>query len=276
MSDSASASPSPPSPLSAPEPWDLVADAYAEEVVPMFESFAREALQLAGVGEGMRVADVAAGPGTLALLAAQAGAQVSALDFSDAMVAKLRARVSASGLPIETVHGDGMALPWDDGSFDAGFSMFGLMFFPDRDAGFRELARVCRPGARVVVASWVDLGTLPLIAATFGSFAESMPGPPSPPRPMPLVDEAACRSEMAAGGFSGVTVCQSTYHFPAGSTDSLVDSMIRTNAPVALARRGLGDAWPEVEGKWRELLRSRIGEGPHELTMTAHLTCGVR
>lgn len=276
MSDTPSAPSNPPSPLSAPEPWDLVASAYAQEVLPMFESFAGDALQIAEVGEGMRVADVAAGPGTLATLAAKAGAKVSALDFSANMVDELRARVADSGLPIEVVHGDGMALPWAEASFDAGFSMFGLMFFPDRAAGFRELARVLRPGARAVVSSWVDFSQLPLIAATFGSFAEAMPGPPSPPGEMPLVDAAQCRDEMTAGGFSGVTVRPRTYRFPVPTTMNLVDSMIRTNAPIALARKKLGDGWAAVEAKWRALASARLGDGPHELTMTAHLICGRR
>ena len=266
----------PPSPLAAPEPWDIVADAYAEEVVPMFEEFAHEAMRFAEVGEGTRVADVAAGPGTLSLLAAQAGATVSAIDFSEAMVKQLHARAAAAGLAIDAVHGDGMALPWGDAAFDAGFSMFGLMFFPDRHAGFRELHRVLRPGARAVVASWVDMTKVPLLAAVFGAFGESMPGPASPPREMPLVDPEACRAEMTAGGFSDVTVKQSTFTFPVPSTADLVDSVIRTNAPIALAKRRVGEGWPGVEAKWRELLEARIGPGPQELSMTAHLICGVR
>lgn len=265
-----------PSPLAAPEPWDIVADAYAEEIVPMFESFAREALDIAEVKDGTRVADVAAGPGTLALLAAQRGAKVCALDFSEPMVRKLRARASSADLHVDAVHGDGMELPWASASFDAGFSMFGLMFFPDRHAGFRELARVLRPGARAVVSSWVDMTKLPLLAAVFGTFGESMPGPAAPPREMPLADPDTCRAEMTAGGFSDVTVRESTFSFPVPSTADLVDSMIRTNAPVALARKKLGAGWPAVESKWRERLGTRIGDGPHELTMPAHLICGVR
>jgi SAM-dependent methyltransferase len=265
-----------PSPLAAPEPWDIVADAYAEEVAPMFESFAREALDVADVSEGTRVADVAAGPGTLALLAAQRGAKVCAVDFSESMLRQLRARASGLGLHVDAVHGDGTKLPWASASFDAGFSMFGLMFFPDRHAGFRELARVLRPGARAVVSSWVDMTKLPLLAAVFGTFGESMPGPASPPREMPLADPETCRAEMAAGGFTDVTVRESSFTFPVPSTADLVDSMIRTNAPVALAREQMGEGWPAVESKWRELLQARIGDGPHELMMPAHLICGVR
>lgn len=48
---------------------------------------------------------------------------------------------------------DGQALPFDDNIFDGAFSLAGLIFFPDRAAGFRELRRVLRPGRRAVVSS---------------------------------------------------------------------------------------------------------------------------
>jgi SAM-dependent methyltransferase len=267
----------PPSPLSAPEPWDLVADAYTIEVAPMFESFAQKALRRAEVGAGMRVADVAAGPGTLSFLAAQAGAEVSALDFSEEMVKNLRARIAESGeRRIEAVQGDGQALPWADASFDAGFSMFGLMFFPDRAAGFRELARVLKPGGKAVVSSWVDMSKIPMLAAMFGTFSEAMPVPASPLREFPLVEPDKCRAEMTAGGFTDVVVEEGAFTFTAPSTEELADSMIRTNAPIALARAKMGDGWPAVEARWRELLAARLGAGPHDVTMTANLIYGVR
>jgi 2-polyprenyl-3-methyl-5-hydroxy-6-metoxy-1,4-benzoquinol methylase len=67
-----------PSPLALPVSWDLVADAYADEVMAVFETFAREALRLAAPPPGARVVDVSCGPGTLALVAAAAGYEVEA------------------------------------------------------------------------------------------------------------------------------------------------------------------------------------------------------
>ena len=94
---------------------------------------------------GSRIVDVACGPGTLSVLAAQAGHQLDALDFSRPMITKLTERMMALGVRAIKSHvGDGQALPFPDGTFDAGFSMFGLMFFPDRAKGFAELRRVLR------------------------------------------------------------------------------------------------------------------------------------
>src|SRR5512138_3140554 len=164
-----------PSPLAAPAPWDLVAPAYAEEVVPMFEVFAREALRLAAPPPGGRIVDVACGPGTVSVLAAQDGHRVDALDFSPGMIDKLRARIAALGLTgITPQIGDGQALPYADATADAGFSMFGLMFFPDRAKGFAELRRVLKPGARAVVSSWYPLDAVPVLAAMFGAVREAV------------------------------------------------------------------------------------------------------
>jgi 2-polyprenyl-3-methyl-5-hydroxy-6-metoxy-1,4-benzoquinol methylase len=83
------------SPISVASTWDLVAADYAVEVAPSFVSFAAQALGLArearGSGELTRVVDVATGPGTLALLAAEQGLEVDALDFSPRMVEALAA-----------------------------------------------------------------------------------------------------------------------------------------------------------------------------------------
>src|SRR5262245_15468583 len=98
--------------LATAEPWDLVAAAYTAEALPYFEVFSREALRLAALPERARVADVAAGPGTLSLMAATAGATVSAIDLSPQMVAQFRARVAGAGLEgaVDVRLGDGQQL----------------------------------------------------------------------------------------------------------------------------------------------------------------------
>jgi len=267
-----------PSPLAAPEPWDLVAEAYTAEVTPVFETFATRALELTGVAPGGRVVDVAAGPGTLALLAARAGASVDALDFSPNMVASLRARTAELGVSgITATVGDGMALPYESATFDAGYSMFGLMFFPDRAAGFRELARVLKPGAKAVVSSWVDMERIPVFAATSAILAELTPGGPSQrPPSLPLVDLAVFRAEMSAASFSHFHAEEFSASFEAPSTTVLVNSLERTNAPVALMRHKLGERWPAIKAEFHRRLEARLGPGPHNVEMIANLVVGTR
>jgi SAM-dependent methyltransferase len=267
-----------PSPLSLSTTWDLVSEEYAREVVPLFEPFARAALELAQLRSGMHVVDVAAGPGTLSILAARAGARVAALDFSSEMVAHLeRRRAAEQRSAIEARVGDGMQLPYSDESFDAAFSMFGLMFFPDRARGFRELRRVLRPGARAVVSSWVDFATVPEMAALFESMNEVLPPrPANAPQGLPLANPDACRSELAAAGFREVTVHEHATRASYPSTAALLDSMIRTSAPVVLMRKNMGEKWPAFEAAWAKRVTERLGAGAQSFDMRAYLSAGTR
>jgi demethylmenaquinone methyltransferase / 2-methoxy-6-polyprenyl-1,4-benzoquinol methylase len=108
------------------------------------------AADLAHVGPGDRALDVATGTGDLAIaLARRVGPQgeVVGSDFSEGMLA--RAREKAPGLRWE--HGNALALPYEDRSFDAATVGFGARNFSDLERGLREMARVVRPGGRVVV-----------------------------------------------------------------------------------------------------------------------------
>ena len=259
--------------------WDLVAGPYAAEIVPVFETYARVALQLAGVTRGNRVVDVATGPGTLAVLAAEAGAEVEALDFSARMIERLDGRVRERGLrSLTPTVGDGMALPYPDARFDAGFSMFGLMFFPDRARGFAELSRVLVPGGRAVVSSWVPLDTLPLMSATFKLLTqlESDGSPPPVGASMPLSTAAACRGEMEQAGFRDVAVHEVVAHWDFASVQAMIGSFAGNSAPVVLTKQRLGARWPSVQDEVVRRLTAEFGSGPQRLTLTAYLTVGTR
>lgn len=143
-----------PNPLAAPDAWNpvadaYVADAYVAELVPIFSLYARDALALAAPSASARVLDVATGPGTLALIAATQVAHVAAIDFAEEMVERFRRRCAPLDIANVAVSvGDGQVLPFADASFECAFSIFGLIFFPDRAAGFSELRRaVAHPAA---------------------------------------------------------------------------------------------------------------------------------
>lgn len=142
-----------------PGHWDIAAQHYEKTAHPFTAQFAEAALARVSLTPSSRVLDVAAGTGALALAVARTGAQVLATDFSPGMVA----RIAAYGLPnVETRVMDGQALALADATFDAVFSIFGVIMFPDWRKGLSEMARVTRPGSYGVVATWQDRG-----AATF-------------------------------------------------------------------------------------------------------------
>ena len=98
------------------------------------------------VRPGDRVLDACCGTGDLAVAAQRAGAGiVVGLDFSERMLERARRKEPT----IEWVRGDVLALPFDDGSFDAATVGFGVRNVDDLEAGLRELRRVLRPGGRL-------------------------------------------------------------------------------------------------------------------------------
>jgi demethylmenaquinone methyltransferase/2-methoxy-6-polyprenyl-1,4-benzoquinol methylase len=110
----------------------------------------RATVRVVGAGPGTRVLDLAAGTGTSSTALAAAGADVVASDFSLGMLAAGRRR--NPGLAF--VAGDALALPFADASFDAVTMSFGLRNVHDVDAALAELARVTRPGGRLVICEF--------------------------------------------------------------------------------------------------------------------------
>jgi ubiquinone/menaquinone biosynthesis C-methylase UbiE len=265
-----------PGALSSPHAWNLVAHGYVEVSVGQFERYAADALRLADLEPEDRVLDVAAGPGSLALQAARKVERVDALDFSPSMLEQLRLRAAERRVTnVFAREGDGQALPYEDASFDAAFSMFGLMFFPDRARGFRELARVLRPGGRAVVSSWQPMHNVPVLVAVFESLGQELPALPFPQGKGPLSDPEDFRQEMSAAGFQ-VELHEAVHALESPDMRSFWAGVRRSFAPLVLLESKLGAAFePVADGIYRRL-SERFGEGPVHAEMPAWLARGVR
>jgi demethylmenaquinone methyltransferase/2-methoxy-6-polyprenyl-1,4-benzoquinol methylase len=174
------------------------------------------AADLARVGPGTRALDVATGTGDLAIELASRGGDVVGSDFSEGMLA--RARTKAPGLTWEQA--DAMALPYPDDEFDAATVGFGARNFGDLPQGLREMARVVRPGGRVVILEFTTPQKPPLstlntvwcesVVPLMGRFDEAYTYLPNSvkrfPGPSPLAGQlaaAGCRDVgwiLTAGG----------------------------------------------------------------------------
>jgi SAM-dependent methyltransferase len=266
-------------PLATAEPWDLVASAYAAGAGKLTAPFSQRAAALAQLQPHMHVLDVAAGPGPLALELAPRVAHITAVDLSPAMVAELRRRAeqqkSANLLAIVC---DGQALPLEDASFDAAFSLFGWMFFPDRRKGLAELHRVLKPGAPLVVSSWAPVARSQLMTALFGALRAADPNMPPPvPDPDSLENPDVLARELREANFSDVAVHECTTVMSFGSSDELWRTMASSSAPLALMRKRVGEAtWNVRAERAREHLARELGTRPQSLTTTAWLGFGSR
>ena len=99
------------------------------------------------VRPGDRVLDACCGTGDLAVAAEREGGVVTGLDFSPRMLERARRKSET----VTWVEGDLLALPFDDGSFDAATVGFGVRNVADLEAGLAELHRVLRPGGRLAI-----------------------------------------------------------------------------------------------------------------------------
>ena len=258
------------------EPWNLVADGYSEFILPMSEHFAREALRLASISPSAHIVDIAAGPGSLTILAAKDGATVSAIDFSPAMVGNLRRRAFELEIEIADLRvGDGQNLPYGDNSFDGAFSLLGLIFFSDRAAGFREMHRVLRPGRRAVVSSMASLSTPFTTAAKI--IYTMLPELPVPQGEPPLSDLKSFTHEMSAAGFYDIVVHTIPYYETTPSVSEFWKKMQMGAGFVTQLQHKMGaERWAEVSQAVLDRLIDELGGGQVNEVYTNHMGVGVK
>jgi len=217
------------------------------------------AKQIAAVGEATidraaiqpddLVLDVACGAGNATIPAAKLAARTVGLDITPELMQAGESRAAEAGVEIEWVEGDAQDLPFDEGSFDVVTSVFGCMFAPDHAKTASELARVLKPGGRMVVAAWRPEGN---VGRMFGAIASHMPPPPEGFQPPPLWGTEDHVREIFAGTGMDLDLEPTTVEFTADSADDFYAEFERDLPPIVMARRGL-----EPQGKW-EALRSDL------------------
>jgi demethylmenaquinone methyltransferase/2-methoxy-6-polyprenyl-1,4-benzoquinol methylase len=124
------------------------------------------AAEATGLGTGASALDACCGTGDLTLALARRvgrGGQVTGLDFSGEMLERARRKPhDPAAAEVTWVQGDATAMPFADNSFAGVTIGFGLRNLPDPEAGLRELARVVRPGGKVVVLEITQPASGPL------------------------------------------------------------------------------------------------------------------
>ncbi len=268
-----------PNMLATQEPWNLVANGYAETTMLMLSQYAEEAISSLALNADDKVLDVACGPGTVSLMVSKQVASIHAVDFSESMLSIFNNKINDAGLDnIETHHGDGQALPYKNDSFDAAFSMFGLMFFPDRSKGFAEMYRTLSAGGRIAVSSWAPIEQSPVMQAMFGALRAINPDLPEPEMVMEsLENPEVFEKELQEAGFRDVHIQRVRKAFPVESIQEFWDSMVQGSAPVVMMKISMDESeWLKKELLALDYLEKSLPITPTSLAADAWLGVGVK
>jgi SAM-dependent methyltransferase len=137
-------------------------------------------LALCNIPAGAKVLDIACGAGQTALPLARRGSQVTGIDLASNLVEVANQRARAEKLAVQFDQGDAEDLPYDDASFDVVFSLIGAMFAPQPEKVAAEMARVCRPGGRIIMGNWTPGGFVGQMFKTMGRHVPPAAGVPAP------------------------------------------------------------------------------------------------
>ncbi|HUO71413.1 MAG TPA: methyltransferase domain-containing protein [Solirubrobacteraceae bacterium] len=153
-----------------------------ERTATELDPVARAMVALAGLEPGVRVIDLACGTGNAALHAAAAGAWVIGIDSAPRLLEVARDRARARGLSVHFREGDLLDLPVADDAADLLLSVFGVIFAPDPGGALGEIARVVRPGGRVLLSAWVPAGPIDAMLTAMGTVLARVTNASAPAR----------------------------------------------------------------------------------------------
>jgi len=266
--------------LSTEKPWNLVAQGYTTEVKPTFELWAQDAIDRLNPQKSDLVIDIACGPGTVSLLLADSVKQVNGYDFSPKMIEQFQNEINEKEIEnISVEFCDCQKLSNKNDTFDLAISQFGLLFFPDRAAGFSEMYRVLKPGGKGAVYSWAPIEESTAMAMMMGALQAGFPQPKADTAETVELDgldsDDVFIREMSSVGFRYVTLERIRHSFPVSSPEAFWKSMVKGSAPITLMKASVDEAsWKIGEEKALKYLRENLGS--EELYSTAILGIGTK
>jgi len=198
----------------------------------MLRVYSERLLEAARIQSGERVLDVGCGCGDSSRAAARAAlpGTVLGVDLSAGMLASARERAAAEGLRnLAFEQADAQVHPFADKDFDVMISRFGVMFFADPLAAFRNLGRALRRGGRMALLTWRGAQHNEWIRAIRGTLAGGPPKiPPScAPGPLGLSDPEAVKSILSNGGFGEIAFTETSEPLRYGTTAAEAFDFIR-------------------------------------------------
>jgi ubiquinone/menaquinone biosynthesis C-methylase UbiE len=239
----------------------------------LFQPYAEVmAMRLDGLTQG-RVLETAAGTGIVTRALAKAlprDVEIVATDLNQAMLDLASGKLQAPN--VRWQQADAQALPFDDASFDAVVCQFGVMFFPDKQAGYREALRVLKPGGRFLFNVWDSLDRNEVSRIVSEAAGKAFPN--DPPRfvervPFGYFDPDRIRGEVQQAGFENVEIDVVEKVTTAPSAREPATGLCQ-GSPLRAEIEARGpDRLDEVTAQVADALEARFGAGPVENRMSA-------
>ena len=256
--------------------WERAATEYDRRFGELTTQSIGPLLDAAGAAPGLRLLDVACGPGYVAAAAARRGCSVLGVDFSSAMVNGAR----AANPGLEFREGDAEGLDFPASSFDAVVMNFGMLHLERPESAIAEAFRVLRPGGRYAFTVW----DVPEKAVAFGIILQSIqihgnmdvPLPAGPPF-FRFSNPEEGRRTLTAQGFVNVQSLQVPQAWNMESGESLLETF-RTAAvrTAALLNAQTPAALKKIQTEISSRLESFRTGDEIRLPMPAVLTSALR
>lgn len=258
-------------------PFDQMLETYVRWGEPVSKVFAWALLDRAGLAPRRTVLDSCAGAGALALIAAEAGHAVEAIDLAPGMLALLTDRLARYPGSSATQM-DALAMTYADDTFDASFSVLGVTNFGDKlPAAVEAMVRVTKPGGTIGLAHWASTWGSPIfaiMAAAMERLDEPEVEPLVPLLPGDYMTPAALDDLLAKAGCVDVSTSRIATPAPLPEPDVAFDELDKMYI--------LHPRYAALDGSQRERLRassaeeiSKVrapnGDGPDS---ACHLTIG--
>jgi SAM-dependent methyltransferase len=258
--------------------WSRRAKTYGRVTGALTARFVDALLDAARVAAGMRVLDVATGPGHVAAAAAARGAEPVGVDIAEGMLAVAR----RDHPQLDFRPGDAEALPFGDSSFDAVVGAFVLNHLPRPEVAAAEVARVLASGGRLALSVWdvpertrfIGLVRDAVSAAGEAPSAE----PPAGPDPFRFADDAQLGALLDDAGLEDTAVDTVAVRLRVeGDAVALWDGLLAGSVRSAAAVEALSSAAREqARTAFAELVEPYRVAGGHELLAVAKVGSGRR
>jgi ubiquinone/menaquinone biosynthesis C-methylase UbiE len=259
-----------------------IPETYERYMVPLFfAGYAGDLADRVAQSGARNVLETAAGTGALTRALAErlaSEARIVATDLNQPML-DFAVRASPADARVLRRQADALALPFDDGAFDAVVCQFGVMFFPDKVRGAAEARRVLTAGGRFWFNVWDKVEESEFDAVVDETVAGLFPDdPPHFMARMPhgYHDVAAIRRDLTNAGFDDVVIETKTLVSRASSARDVAVAICQGTPLRSEIEKRDRSRLAEVTERAASALAARFGAGPVEGRMSAHVVSARR